>query len=482
MVDAIRVASSLKEQGAYDWFRGQFQNWPLRSSFVRLGKGREEKQRALERARRFIGWAKSTSGLETLVKDVDATSAVAQHYGIPTNYIDFTTSPEIAGFFAADNPHGHPATGESCILCLNTGDLKRFWANMPPDYPTPEFIEVRVPNLWRLEAQRGRFLFCAYDNFEHIYDLDRIVFPYTGPVGSVRRDRIYPQEKSALEILLDQFFMNERLIAGTAAVRTLPWAQEFAMEDRGGWDSDLIPNAIPILDSWRIDLRPWLDSSEELYSEISKGLVVAVDNELTLSPLEAGASLKAKLILLLGHDPKVRMRSLTWLVPGPHETQQHRSRLAGALRRLWDGIRILPFDTEQVADSVGQCVALWRAGASERDFTAMGRAASLCFGDSIELEFGASDGAYSRGFGSKEALLNAVRKDISKYLNPTYQEVIRNNAVGLLQAIQDPSQLFEFSLLADVFVRQLAPCQVLYREASDAIFFSPARLNRFGLL
>jgi len=116
VVDAIRIANEFREKGTYDWFRGQREDWPLKSSFARLNGGQE--QVALEQAERFIGWAQETPGLGALVQDVDATCAVAQHYGIPTNYIDFTVSPEVAGFFAADNPFNRPVERQSSIFCL----------------------------------------------------------------------------------------------------------------------------------------------------------------------------------------------------------------------------------------------------------------------------------------------------------------------------------------------------------------------------
>jgi len=477
--DAIRLASALKNQGSYDWFRGQLQNWPLRSSFVRLGK--EQEQEGLERAKRFIGWAKSTPGLEALVQDVDATCAVAQHYGIPTNYIDFTTSVEVAGFFAADNPHDHPLSGECCILCLNTSDLKRFWQHMPPEYPAPEFIEVQVPNLWRLEAQEGRFLFCAYDKFENFYDLDRILFPYTGPLDNIPRRRIYPEEKSALEILLDQFFMNERLITGTKAVRTLPWASVHEIKDQGGWSPELVPKGIPLLGSWQTDLRPWIDSTGEMYSEISAGPAMVVHTRNGGDPLQSGRALKDKIVSHLARESGARKRAIAWSVDGDGGSQKRLFRLARALGWLWDGIRALPYSDEQIADGVGRCLALWQAGAEEGDSRSLENAARVCFGDGMEVEFGAADGAYSRAFASRADLLRAVRHDVGTYLNPQYGAQIQNNMVGLLQAIQEPSRLFEFQALADVFVRQLVPCQVVYRSTSTAAFFSPARLDRFGL-
>lgn len=109
--EAVRIAEGLRDKGRYDWFRGQREDWPLKSSFARLAGEQEDK--ALEQAERFINWAQATPGLEALVQDVDATCAVGQHYGIPTNYIDFTTNPEVAGFFAADNPFDRKVTRQT---------------------------------------------------------------------------------------------------------------------------------------------------------------------------------------------------------------------------------------------------------------------------------------------------------------------------------------------------------------------------------
>jgi hypothetical protein len=47
-------------------------------------------------------------------------------------------------------------------------------------------------------------------------------------------------------------------------------------------------------------------------------------------------------------------------------------------------------------------------------------------------------------------------------------------------AINVPENLFDFRRLARVFVEQIVPTQVLSRQGSAA-FFSPARVNQFGL-
>jgi hypothetical protein len=49
----------------------------------------------------------------------------------------------------------------------------------------------------------------------------------------------------------------------------------------------------------------------------------------------------------------------------------------------------------------------------------------------------------------------------------------------ILQTSSDPRRTFDFEILAPIFAREIAPFQVLAR--SDAIFYSPARLDGLGL-
>ena len=106
---------------------------------------------------------------------------------------------------------------------------------------------------------------------------------------------------------------------------------------------------------------------------------------------------------------------------------------------------------------------------------------SECFGKAIEIEFGSEDGSYSRSFASKSKLLAAVREDIYDYLEPKWKPQLEKNIVGLLQAIWAPSRLFDYDKLAKLFAYEIAPLQVIMRSEKVAIFFSPARLDSFGL-
>ena len=90
------------------------------------------------------------------------------------------------------------------------------------------------------------------------------------------------------------------------------------------------------------------------------------------------------------------------------------------------------------------------------------------------------DGAYAKAFASEKALLRAVRPDAVAVVDSAWRDVLLADAGGLLMAIPEPSRLFDFSLLADLFARELIPCQVHYRQFANMAVFSPARLRRFG--
>lgn len=126
--EAIELAEEFRRQGTYDWFRGQVEPWPPHTSLMRLYEQRGPAQVEHVKAKlgRFKDFLRSHRELWEIAEDRNALFAVAQHYGIPTNYLDFTTEPAIAGFFACDTKQPKPGS-DSCIYCLNTDDIREAW-------------------------------------------------------------------------------------------------------------------------------------------------------------------------------------------------------------------------------------------------------------------------------------------------------------------------------------------------------------------
>lgn len=210
--EAVDLAHKLKSEGRYDWFRGQAQEWTPVSSRHRTIRDSERVEKDNRRLEMFYKWVGTIPELRYLqeVEHVHDFYAVMQHYGIPTHYIDFTSEPGVAGFFAADTVQ--PSTGKSCIYCLNTEDLIDVWDMIKDsgerDQAKIELVKIDVRNLWRLQAQRGVSLFANY-NWDIDYPMDRIVFPYSGYLCFPTKEQVYPVHKSPLEQLLDQYFSLE---------------------------------------------------------------------------------------------------------------------------------------------------------------------------------------------------------------------------------------------------------------------------------
>ena len=89
-IEALELARTLQRDGTHAFFRGQRRDWPLRPSLFRLTAASREL--ADQRFHRLYAWARATQGLEPIASE-DCLLAVAQHYGIPTPFLDFTTDP-----------------------------------------------------------------------------------------------------------------------------------------------------------------------------------------------------------------------------------------------------------------------------------------------------------------------------------------------------------------------------------------------------
>ncbi len=484
--EAVELAREWKRSGRYDLFRGQQENWPLVSSYCRLTA--EERERELETLASYENWVQNTVGLEYLRTNVDYMLAVAQHHGLKTNYVDFTTDPTVAGYFASEN--AKQAQGPSCILCLSTSDLRDFWKVMPPSFPPPELIYVDVPDLWRLEVQKGVFLFCQYPNFEQIYNLDRILFPPTETVSTPTHDEIYPPRKSNLEKLLDQWIMTVRLKQGTEMARktigsNVTWIN---LKDSGEYPEEgILAKNITKHWSWEEKkLEAWLNVKHEKHQEVK----AATELELKIDiPLLMRSNRHTKLEIFAGqfvkrleNDKDIRGQ-LVHFKFGIRQPEGYRIVIDGKpLEKLWDGLRCLPYEDWEIAVGLANCAMLqiFRQLNSHGQFQDWEEEANQCFGETIEVEFGCGDGSYSRAFVSENDLFEAVRQDLGHFLSPEYRKLISSrNIFGLLQLIHAPYFLFDFRKLASLFAKQINPIQVLTREFS--LFYSPARLYSFRL-
>ena len=490
--EAVREAQQLKRAGRY-WFRGQSKGWSVRSSFTRVDS--QNRHLAKQKIARYNSWIKNTRGLEYLAENTDEGIAVAQHYGLPTNFVDFTTEPKIAGFFASEKASDKTAGDLACIICLDVQDFEEFWQQTARElgYPPPELLKMTVPELWRLEAQHGCFLFCPYDDVERIYNFHRIVFPNAHRLHGVSREDVYPEHKSHLEVLLDQYFMNEELIEAARALKEWKGHRIVIEAPKGGCSPEIFPKGLPEHTSWADRaLRPWIEPREETFKKARTAVVFRVivrdPHDTTRVVREISKQLRDNLF----NRDKIRSKLVKWHVELEGNCglpRDFESRLSPRLAQLWDGLRRLPHSDEDISLGVGMCVAFAAAALGEDFRNPDGlhwerwqrweRAAHHCLVTPVPLHFGSDDGSYSRSYASAAGLAAAIRPDVLSYVAERWDQLVAENVTGLLLKAWTPKKLFDFGLLTPLFAREIAPYQVLTRDT--AIFYSPARLTVFGL-
>ncbi|MFM0642596.1 FRG domain-containing protein [Paraburkholderia metrosideri] len=491
--EAVELALRFKQEGQYDWFRGQVQaKWKPSSSMERAIDRGEKHEFLMQRLMRFLGWAKTVPSLSYLTDPVnrDQAFAILQHYGFPTAYIDFTTEPGIAGFFASDCKEAPPAGTHSAIFCLDTADIRRFYdENMPPSNSDDseqlqiDLVSVNVDNLWRLQAQAGHFVF-ANHNWYDFYDLDRIEFPWTGYPSFPPRNQIYPEHRSGLEQLLDNYFEEERRYLHhenfqrdqrERAASGQPVFKQIIV----GWNefNDTVfvspPENLP---SWGAEfLKPWLEMPAESFHEVLGSRQTVTLRNAVNAPLPS-TQLAYGISAAMRHDPSLRRRAVQWELLGLPDAV-NRERLEALIREAWNGMRRLPYTNDDIAAACGTLLELCgQPGCQSSDGGVIRNAFTAWCADAMEVEFGAKGDSGTRGFCSAERLRQAISSAWVEKLPPEMAAIQPNDAFRLSQI---PYRMFDFPAFSKLFGRELIPSQLA--RGLSLVHFNPARLDVLGL-
>jgi len=475
--EALNLARQFNSTGQYNLFRGQGQNWKVKSTLARLNKSDFEK--GIEKLKRLHYYLQTHQPLEKFVSEVNWFYAVAQHYGMPTNYIDFTRSVDVAAFFATNSPSNK--IGEDCVIvCLqenNFNDFLKFTNSIyvKDNVVAPYIAKPNVDNLWRLQAQQGCFVFTPYENFEFYYDFDKIIFPFSEPYQEILKENIYPERKSELEILLDHFFNSEKRIEGQKRFNEFIRENKIPSYELPKTSFNDLLKSDSIHYSWKsILFNEWtykidkelnnsidinkieihFDLNEIIYSQIEE-VVKELSNSFINKAIDRNSSLKFEIIA----KPKLSKRLLRII--------------SNSCSRIWDGTRNLPFSTAEIHRIIAKYICL------EIYEDKLDKIPSLSSEELLGLELVNEYGSITRCYASPSKIISSFRDDLDEIL---INELSDNISAEILFQVNKPDLLFDFSRLLELFKDELIPYQVLYNSETKnpVIFFTPTQIAIMG--
>lgn len=477
LTEALNLARQFNATGQYDLFRGQGQNWEVKPTIGRLNKNELEK--GIEQLKRLHYYLQTYKPLEKFVFDTDWFYAVAQHYGLPTSYIDFSKSVDVAAFFATNSKSNK--IGQDCvIICLQENDFKEFVSFSKSIYEkdkvvAPYIAKPNVDNLWRLQAQQGCFVFTPYVNIEFFYDFDKIIFPFSEPYKDILIENVYPERKSELEILLDQYFNAEKKLEGLCRFKKIIEENNILHHVLPSLEFDHLLNDKTPHSSWQTTMfeewvfkvnEEWQDRLDANTLEIHFDFKKPINCQIQEIVKELSSAFSSKSI---GRNSPLTFE----IIAKPKLTKKLSKIVSNSCSRIWDGTRNLPFSNNEIQNIIAKYVCL---EIYENKFD---KTPSLTEEELISLELTNEYGSITRCYASPSKIVSSFRNDIKDIL---VDKLSDNMSSEILLHINEPNILFDFNLLIELFKDELIVYQVLYNSENKnpVIFYTPTQITIMG--
>ena len=463
---AQRYVLYLAETSDFSIFRGQRRHWPLIPSLARLDQ--DARAELNKRLAEFLDWSRATPAMAPYVESDDAAIAIAQHYGIGTNLLDWTYNPAAALFFALDGAEPNDQE-RAVVFCARVVDIARI--------EKCRLIEINVPNLWRLEAQAGLFVeVLDTSSASALEDRCQIVtFPKPTQMP-FERSAFYPARKSDLEIKIDQYL---QLNAVEPVLRELAAATKFELRQRwrtypGAFFGRMAsrPN-----DLWENSLPTWNVIRVEELSTLSRSvnLKIAVPNE---------GSVAARYTALRDHflranEIRRRLGAVNFRTRWERTLREIGEKADKALNTYWDGVRRLPFSNESIAE--GLAALTLRIFEYLSADVPIENTFGLLFGETIIIEFADFNGLNQAGIASKLGLADVVSAPMLDTLTPYVRRRATERPEDLFCFVLDCAQICDLHRLSTLMAREVVPAQVamhfvqaLTNDDWDAVFEAPS--------
>ena len=453
LASAVKLASEFSNHKRYRYFRGQRDTtWAVTSSFARLDLvGRKQ---TMDEFAAFHAFAKHSPELLPYLQDDDALIATAQHYGLAgTTFIDFSYSPEVAGWFASDGAVG----GQRGAIFLVDDRAEEMFTHFDKPGRAIRFLTLDVPNLWRLQAQQGLFLETHVD-IAQIWPLDRIVFPHGPSASPIEQRHIYPDRKSALEQAIDQYqLQRSRKETFETFMQGIDRTKMAFIE--------MVDDDAPVDDQGPVMPEAWSTGPNERWEEIDPD-----------SPAP-----RLSIEQLSGPDLETLVANRRHCTDLVKVADTGAEALQVLLDRLWSGCRPFPYSIDQLVRAVRGLVAT-RQALTDRDLGSgqdLREAAAELFEVPIEIAMQASGENATRAFIDASRLWSALKPEAKQRLKlehfPASPSAFQER---LQQDFRRPWVNFDETKLVELFVDQVIPWQLA--SGRNPVAFSAFHIITLG--
>ena len=485
---AVALAEALREYGKYDLFRGQRSTFDITPSAHRPGVNHKEVEDSLNH---FANWVQNVPDLVSLHGNSDAITAVAQHYGLKTPFLDVTYSPRIAGFFATD---GGKSGDTGTIICINREHFERSWENLnakhfaAEGYPLTEIVEIHVQNLWRLQAQQGAFIRCHVDSalLEMYSYMLHIYFPQVSGVAIKSTEEVYPVEKSHLEILLEQYFLISRypdrereLEAIFGHIIRIP-SNAIEIEAASLFRGNALPKTHS---SWKSSFAlSWLNEPDEKYERPDKHTLIPLILPTGQYLKEIEYEVERTVSDTIANHRSDTRPPMDWTIEFPDgspvfvngegvtavDDEWTEYSMSEAINVIYAGMRNLPYTDCQVARAIVRYIMVQNYGPYEVLDDPVG----------VEFEGGSVRG---RGFCSAARIRDALRGDFFQLVKP--EKLNRNGTLAvreLLLAARFVQTVYVFEEFVALFVEDLIATQASVAVERLVFGLNPMKITIMG--
>lgn len=444
---AIKICHELIREKRVSLFRGQSCDWPtmLPSLFRKTDKDYDKSVKALEK---FCEWANAVPQMGTYATSKEAIIAIAQHYGIPTTFLDITRSPEVAALFSMSETGMINDDKTSVIYCFSRSYLM--------DLPGVKLVEVDVENLWRLQAQEGLFLdFSSKDATTKIREhAIRIHYPKS-EISNEDKIRLYPERKSALESVLDQWFYRSEVENSTAAISQgirIILTKRHSYPGAFSWRDT--PNLSP---EWFGLHAGWFIANSESVDVLKTSKVVRIKIPIDMTFADAVIFSKEAVSNAIISD-NISSEIINFIITCDDLEKTILGNCSKLINRVWDGIRVLPYTADEKISCIAMSATVLVMRARWGDNSDESLHAYL--GETELLEIAPVGGHIEAGLINKRALEDAFDPECQLLLSSYFRRLFNTNKMEYMNYVVEPWAIFDFDRFKRLFVEQFIPTAV----------------------